>query len=465
VARAVQGLTIRVPRTLAHQEPIAEADARFKVAANGRRWGKTFLGLIFVLLGHGPACGCGGGQPQHSHLLPGHRKYPGAVHGAKIWWVVPEFKTAAEVWRSIKWATRGALSGKLERELTVFLPTGGSVTIRSADNPDALRGYGLDGVVFDEAAKLSPIVWEEVMPPALMDRHGWAFFISTPKGTNWFHALWLQAERPGWHRWQSPSWDNRRLFPGGEQDPEIQAVRQGSQAMGPLEFAQEIEAQFVVAGRGLFKPEWERWWFSEKDAADADLYVLRFTDPETGEIRDDSYLKATCWRLQTIDLALTTKQEADWTVISTWDVTPHSDLLLVDVLRERIEGPDINALLSRSYQQWKPAKQVIEATQFQMMVVQIGVRQGLPVEAVHPDKDKVARALPATSRMKNGKVWFPKHRPEWIEPCLLELYSFPLGDHDDFTDCLAYAVREVADISEAQITAPIAVERPSTWRM
>ena len=51
-----------------------------------------------------------------------------------------------------------------------------------ADNPDALRGIYLDGVVLDEYADMDPRVWSEIIRPALADRQGWAVFIGTPEG-------------------------------------------------------------------------------------------------------------------------------------------------------------------------------------------------------------------------------------------------------------------------------------------
>jgi phage terminase large subunit len=58
------------------------------------------------------------------------------------------------------------------------------IRLYGADNPDALRGPYLDGVVLDEFADMKPEVWHEVVRPMLADRRGWATFIGTPKGKN-----------------------------------------------------------------------------------------------------------------------------------------------------------------------------------------------------------------------------------------------------------------------------------------
>ncbi len=81
-----------------------------------------------------------------------------------------------------------------ESELRVDYPNGGQVRLYGADNPDALRGIYLDGIVLDEYADMDPRVWSEIIRPALADRQGWAVFIGTPKGRNAFFELWRRAQ-------------------------------------------------------------------------------------------------------------------------------------------------------------------------------------------------------------------------------------------------------------------------------
>ena len=86
-----------------------------------------------------------------------------------------------------------------ESELRVDYPYGAQVRLYGADNPDALRGIYLDGIVLDEYADMDPRVWSEIIRPALADRQGWAVFIGTPKGRNAFFELWRRAQaEEGW---------------------------------------------------------------------------------------------------------------------------------------------------------------------------------------------------------------------------------------------------------------------------
>ncbi len=78
-------------------------------------------------------------------------------------------------------------------ELWVELLNGARIRLFGADNPDALRGLYLDGVILDEVADMRPRVWGEIIRPLLADREGWAVFIGTPKGHNFFYEIWKTA--------------------------------------------------------------------------------------------------------------------------------------------------------------------------------------------------------------------------------------------------------------------------------
>ena len=76
-----------------------------------------------------------------------------------------------------------------QSELWVELVNGSRIRLFGADNPDALRGMYLDGVILDEYADMKPSVWGSVLRPLLSDRAGWAVFIGTPKGHNAFYDI------------------------------------------------------------------------------------------------------------------------------------------------------------------------------------------------------------------------------------------------------------------------------------
>ncbi len=61
-----------------------------------------------------------------------------------------------------------------------------------------LVGTAPRGVTYSEAALMDETV-RRLIRPALAENMGWELLISTPRGKNWFHKLWLMAmENPSW---------------------------------------------------------------------------------------------------------------------------------------------------------------------------------------------------------------------------------------------------------------------------
>jgi len=202
------------------QAAVHNHPARFKVLAAGRRWGKTRLGVNECL--------------------------DVAAKGGRAWWVSPSYKTANVGWRPLRrmGAKIGAEVRKVDRQ--IILPTGGEVTVRSADDPDSLRGEGLDFVVMDECAFMQENAWIEALRPALSDRQGRAMFISTPKGRNWFWRIWQRGLDDGeYHSWQLPTSDNPYIA-----SEEIEAARE---SLPELTFEQEYLAVFLENEGSVFR--------------------------------------------------------------------------------------------------------------------------------------------------------------------------------------------------------------------
>ena len=97
------------------------------------------------------------------------------------WYVAPTYRQAKRVaWKMLKNLTRPYwASPPNETDLSIELTAGGIIALRGADNYDSLRGNGLDFVVLDEYASMSPEAWTEVLRPSLADKQGRALFIGT----------------------------------------------------------------------------------------------------------------------------------------------------------------------------------------------------------------------------------------------------------------------------------------------
>ncbi len=220
-----------------------ESNARFKVAACGRRFGKSKMAAAEAII----------------EMFDTER--PG-----RGWIVGPTYDTADEfqyMWDFI--VVNMGLGPKLKKannarsgEMYIEMPWGGRVDVKSADKPATLVGKGLKWVILSEAAKLHPIIFRKYIRPALADFRGWCSMPSTPEGFNWYKELHDRGNDPKfegeWESWNLPSWLNLIVYPGGFEDPEIQG-----QLTGPDDpwFWQEIGAEFrsVV---GLIYSEWSR---------------------------------------------------------------------------------------------------------------------------------------------------------------------------------------------------------------
>ena len=130
-------------------------------------------------------------------------------------------------------------------ELWVELINGARIRLFGADNPDALRGLYLDGVILDEYADMRPRVWGEIIRPLLADREGWAVFIGTPKGHNSFYDIWKTAlASESWYA-ASIRASESGLLPESE-------LRDAARGMSEDQYEQEFECSFEAAILGAY---------------------------------------------------------------------------------------------------------------------------------------------------------------------------------------------------------------------
>lgn len=176
------------------QRDVFEDDARFKVIAAGRRFGKTLLSAA--------AC-----------IIAAASK-PDAV----VWWVSPSHTQSRIALRMVAKFIPEAHRDVNKTLGEITLSNGGRICFKSGDRPDNLRGEGLDLVVVDEAAFVSEEVWTQALRPTLSDRNGRAILISTFDGENWFFDLYNFACDPAnkeWAGWKFVTADNPYI-PGSE---------------------------------------------------------------------------------------------------------------------------------------------------------------------------------------------------------------------------------------------------------
>jgi predicted phage terminase large subunit-like protein len=141
-----------------------------------------------------------------------------------------------------------------------------------------------------------------------------------------------------------------------------------------------------------------------------------------------------------VDLAVKTHERADFSVAIVAGITPKNDILILDVIRDRIEPVEQINHIQKLYYRYKPLIIGIESVQFQLSLIQQCQRLGLPIKELKADKDKFSRAVPIAAKMESSMVYF-KDNAGWLCDFESELLSFPNGTHDDQVDAFAYLDR------------------------
>lgn len=275
------------------QRKIHALNARMKVAACGRRFGKSVIGGNELI-------------PEAMLTYPRVNELEEAGQRREFWIVGPEYSDSEKEFR-IFWDKAVKLGFTMDKPGSYNNPENGDmhcsmfggkfmVHAKSAKYPQTLVGEGLSGVILAEAAKLKERVWTKYIRPTLADFMGWALLTSTPEGKNWFHAAYKRGQDPedlSWASWQMPSWRNPIVFPKGATPEAIELLErmltprdaldreitlamirsQGideeildmGQDMSGAKFQQEIGAKFTDFAGRVFQA-----WDSEVHVGDLD---------------------------------------------------------------------------------------------------------------------------------------------------------------------------------------------------
>ena len=397
-------IILNLPELHAAQRQILSESRRFNICCLGRRTGKTFMGGDILVDG-----------PRHK----------GALHGYPVAWYAPTYPLLLEVWRKLSVTLSPVIVAKSEQHKRLDLLGGGVIEFWSLDNPDAGRGRKYATVVVDEAAMVRNLddAFENNIRPLLADFKGEFWALSTPKGDNYFKTLFDRGDPANpqrdsdWASFQMPTWVNPYI-----PKDEIEAMRNG---MPRLSFLQEIEAQFVSFAGTFIKAEHIR----------------------TGQPPDGLRL------YQGVDLAISMKENADYTAIVTMGVDGDGRIWIVDAERRRVGFRGVLEFIREKAARWRPVSIAIETVQYQAAVVEELLRStDLPVRQVRPDKDKLTRAQGLITRYENGLVWHAESLPRYF---VEELLSFgPDATHDDLVDAAVYAYLQTGDWGKTQIFIP-----------
>jgi len=202
-------------------------DKRFRVVCTGRRFGKTFC-------------------------LAGELFDWGRRQGGEYGWVAPTYNVADRGIEAFRMIGDGVVKvcgrapSRIEFQAPRVPPT--KIWFLSADNPDSIRGFGFKGLVIDEAASIPRDVWHYVLRPTIAQTLGWAVFVSTPKGRNWFYDLFTRGQDPTEKDYASFTFPSNAspFFPAREWE-------EAKRSLPEDVFRQEYMAEFMEDSAGVFR--------------------------------------------------------------------------------------------------------------------------------------------------------------------------------------------------------------------
>lgn len=157
-----------------------------------------------------------------------------------------------------------------------------------------------------------------------------------------------------WQDWRS--YEGELLWPARFNQSVIEKAKRRHGSMGYAALYQQAP---VPSDGGIFKQQWVRY-FTEVE----NVYLLECADG----IR--SVLKTHCWRFAVVDLAVSSKQSADYTVIQVYDVTPQNELLLIEQVRDRLSNPQQQQQIRLLHLRYVPDFFKVESVGYQLSLVQ-----------------------------------------------------------------------------------------------
>lgn len=201
----------------------------------------------------------------------------------------------------------------------------------------------------------------------------------------------------------------------------------------PLDMLERLKASnsYVYAGQylqtpaplggGVFKEEWLRYW----DTLPKIEYCMIYSDT-----------------------AHKTGQENDRSWFQLWGKGKDGNAYLIDMIMGRWESPQ---LLANAKAFWDKCRATAPATVRKLKIedkasgiglVQQLKQEGIPVEGIPRNRDKVTRGYDTAPMVEAGRVYLPERHPA-LSDMLHEVSLFPVAAHDDAVDPFMDAIQDM----------------------
>ena len=394
------------------QQQIFQSDKRFKVVGAGRRFGKSYLARVNLIV----------------EALKSKNEFGYDLSDKACYYIAPTFNQAKDImWQSLKQMAAPITKKIRENECILTLSNDRQIHLKGSDRPESLRGVGLSYVVMDEYAFMKEEVWTAIIRPTLADVRGSALFIGTPNGKNHFYDLFLTAEKDedDWDAWTFKSLDNPFLDP--------KEVVLATKDM-PLELVkQEFEANFSSFGGTVFKED--MFVVEDRPSHGSDIYMT--VDP-AGYEDVKGIAQGKTKRLDETAISVVEVNEDGWHVF--------------DIITGRWNVRETAVRILRTAQKYKPRMVGIErgALKNALMPYLTDNMKRLNVfpyitELTHGNQKKYDRIVWALQgRMEQGRLSFQEG--EYLNKLFEQLLDFPNPlSHDDMIDSLAY-IDQIAQV-------------------
>lgn len=406
------------------QLEIFYSDARFKVVAAGRRFGKSYLAAVTLFV-----------EASKTHKTRSDGKEVNLALD-EVYYIAPTYEQGKRImWPLLKEIGSDLIEQKYENEGRLTLINGRRISIKGSDKPDSLRGIGLSHVVLDEYAFMKENVWEQIIFPQLTFSEGTALFIGTPDGKNHFYSTWMKGHDPNypdWASWVFTTHDNPFL-----PTEELSVLTDN---MSTDVYMQEIEAKFQTGGGIVFT---------------RDMFPIVETLPTPG----DDYIA--------IDLAGFEKAEGGRKI-------RRRDDHAIAIVRNHPGGWHIREIVHGQWDVRETALRIIKAFR-DYRPSGLGIEKGMAYNAILPflkdemnrlgvyfevkplthgnqrKTDRIAWAL--QGRAEKGRVTLAPG--EWNKQFLEQAVDFPSPlTHDDLIDAVAY----IDQLSEPWFDGPVEID-------
>ena len=198
------------------------------------------------------------------------------------------------------------------------------------------------------------------------------------------------------------------LHPEREPKKVLDAIKE---TLGSYHFAAQYQQNPLPAGGNMVKWEWFQI-YGELPTREANDRIV-----------------------QSWDTASKAAELNDYSVCTTW-LVKGNDYYLIDVVRERLEYPNLKKRVLKEYAKHQPSPLLIEDTGSGTSLIQELRRGGLRLIPIKPEHDKITRMSAQSAKIEAGQVWLPEKAP-WLDEFKTEILQFPNGRHDDQVDSMS----------------------------